>query len=503
VYSVVIVDDEPLVLYGVSTLLNSGNGAYRISRTFRDGASALEYCLASPPDLLLTDIKMPGMDGLALIEGIRPCFPDMKIVVLSCHEEFDLVRKAFRLGADEYLLKHSLENVSFFETLSALLPSRQAPAGIPSGENGEPGDFPAGPGTLGIIGFKQEYGKDLECIPWAPDRNLLIQIIRAALTEGSGQICFTDPGEEILLFLPEEGGTPADRSAGVNRIMESLRRLLSGYVNRKVFIALEEIGSDGIEGAYKRVLETIEMKFYFNHSSLLHTGALPDPDGTGSLPDFSPGGRNRLPVWKQELTAYLNRMETRQASPSRIRSDLSCALYNLFCSLEKQTAPESEGTLLPPLKADRLYEEIRRIDDKEILRQWTERKLESIQRILNTIREKQTVSGAVREYVINHYSAPISLPETAALFNVTPSYLSTCFKQDTGISFIGFVNRTRISRACRLLETTDLTVKEICYKTGYENPNYFSRLFKKMTGKTVSEYRERIIDGKPEGSSEK
>jgi two-component system response regulator YesN len=491
VYNVVVVDDEPLVLYGVSAILNSRRDRFRIIKTFQDSKSALKYCVENPPDLLLTDINMPGMSGLVLIEELKPQYPEMKIVVLSCHEEFKLVHEAFRLGANEYLLKHNLEKNSFFDILDSLLPKKRCTENIAE-EKFEPDTFSAGPGILGVIGFKQEYSANLECIPWAPDREIIRQIIRSNLNEQSGDLCFNGPWDEILLFISDETNSILDGVLQVQKKFEKIRALLSGYLNRKVFIALEKVTEEEGKTTYANALHILEQKFYHADSCLLFSKNTTVSSIKKFHLIFPLMGKNRLQQWKTALAAYLEKGETLSLCPSIIRSEVSYAFHHLLNELEELNS--SNQAVLYNFKTKNLYEMISVIDDREILQQWVGQKLEDIYLSLRTFRESQTLSGSVKEYVKAHFSGSISLSDMATLFNVSSSYLSTIFKLETGISYIKFVNRIRIGHACDLLANTDLTVKEITYRTGYENPNYFSRLFKKQMGLTVSDYRKKIID---------
>ncbi len=164
-FRVGIVDDEKLVLFGIQSLLASEDSPFSVCGVWQNASEALEACLKSPPDLLLTDIGMPGMDGLELITQLKKQQLPTKIVVLSCHDEYELVHKAFVLGADDYILKKDINKDSLLEVLSRILPLGTVQrGGLPqrcrsfeafAAEN-------SSPGVLGIMGFKKEY--DAQCL---------------------------------------------------------------------------------------------------------------------------------------------------------------------------------------------------------------------------------------------------------------------------------------------------------------------------------------------------
>lgn len=224
-YNVVIVDDEPLVLFGVSAILNNCGRGFRIINSFKEGASALEFCRENPPHLLLTDIRMPGLDGLSLIRQLKSLHPETKIVVLSCHEEFELVHQAFRLGAEEYLLKHNLEEDSFIQLLAGLFPQGEGAA--EDGETHWNTMAHWGDGILGIVGFKGEWDDELRELPWEADGEILRQIIRGRL-DRPGVSCISGPQDEILIYLPRGGGGEAGIGRRERKLFDTVRQSLGG-----------------------------------------------------------------------------------------------------------------------------------------------------------------------------------------------------------------------------------------------------------------------------------
>lgn len=99
-----------------------------------------------------------------------------------------------------------------------------------------------------------------------------------------------------------------------------------------------------------------------------------------------------------------------------------------------------------------------------------------------------------REYIKENYSKSITLEDVARAINVSPQYLSKLFKEETGENFIDYLTGIRIRIAKNLLVANELSIKEICYSTGYSDPNYFSRIFKKIVGTTPTEYKDEFIN---------
>ena len=114
-----LADDDFLVRSYLKMLSSWEKAGFEIRADVRDGEEALEVLEKEPVDLVVTDIAMPLMDGIGLIREIRKKYPDIYVIVLSCHDEFEYVKKAMKEGADEYVLKNTLNEESLYTVLEA------------------------------------------------------------------------------------------------------------------------------------------------------------------------------------------------------------------------------------------------------------------------------------------------------------------------------------------------------------------------------------------------
>jgi two-component system response regulator YesN len=143
-------------------------------------------------------------------------------------------------------------------------------------------------------------------------------------------------------------------------------------------------------------------------------------------------------------------------------------------------------------------EEMLSIGDLSELRLWCRKRVENVINQINSYRDYK-VGGLTRrakEYIKTNYSKSITLEDVAREINVSPQYLSKLFKEETGENFIDYLTGIRIRIAKNLLESDELSVKEICYNIGYSDPNYFSRIFKKIVGSTPTEYKDEFLNRK-------
>ena len=106
-------------------------------------------------------------------------------------------------------------------------------------------------------------------------------------------------------------------------------------------------------------------------------------------------------------------------------------------------------------------------------------------------KESESLVSKVKNYIDENYQKEITLDEAARMVDVSPYYLSRLFKQETGKTFIEYLTSARMKQARLLLSDPKYSIKEVCILSGYSDPNYFSRIFKKYEGVTPSEYRER------------
>jgi len=130
--------------------------------------------------------------------------------------------------------------------------------------------------------------------------------------------------------------------------------------------------------------------------------------------------------------------------------------------------------------------------DMSEVRLWCKRRVEHVAQQIRSSRENRagTLTKKAKEYIDANYAKSITLEDVAREINVSPQYFSKLFKEETGKNFIDYLTNVRISAAKKLLSQGRLSIKEICYHIGYSDPNYFSRIFKKVVGVPPTEYKE-------------
>lgn len=392
-YKVMLVDDEMLVRLGVKSLIQWEEHGFQFMGDAPDGAKALELMADGPPDILLTDIVMPNMNGLELIEKVKERYPGTLIIVLSSHNEFDYVRKAMKLGVEDYLLKTSLKPAELLQLLidaSGKLQRNQ------------------------MKSLEQEQSKAASNEA-ADSLNRQLQLALSKETSDNGWLGKELPPSSYLLLL-------------------TIRGIREGVPQHSASRLLEHLVQSELQG-------------------ILHAGPVQtEKDRLAAILTLPDGGSDK-----------------RQARITNLEN-ASSSLLGISLS----------GYISEPIS--RWGEAMERMN--ELKKAVGEREQSAMAKEASRDDIKQLI-----RYMDEHFASNLSLRSAARMVNMSEAYLSTVFKKETGTNFIDWLNMLRIEKAASLLIETDMPGYLISERVGYENSNYFGRIFKKMKGVSPQKYR--------------
>lgn len=441
-----------------------------------DGEMALPQILEKKPDIVLTDIKMPFMDGLELSQLIRDKLPETRIIILSGYNEFDYARQAISLGISEYLLKPvAVEDIlaAVEKVRGNIERTRQAQQEKSAQEQARREIFFS---SL-YSGFLSGTG---EILNRAESLSLPIAASLYRVVVADFDPPFDGEGEKWKTLLYQ---TPDALASGFNGrqvaylLCVENEQVLAARENRlknwlEEFCARYEMRVNLLKGDTVRRLSDLDKSY--------QTANLRRGSSRSSVPNKSLIGAK--PLASGELLEFLR---SGKAVSARLfweyyRTEMEGALHSyiyrcylmteLFFAIRKFV--DEIGTTIPQV-----------LTDSEVLERWIATDC--------TVDEFITFAGDLCEQVMhergerggNRY---VSVAEAV---NVSPNHLSTVFKEKNGVGFSEFVTEVRIRQAKRLLVTTELRASDIGERVGYQNMNYFSMLFKKMTGTSPSQYR--------------
>lgn len=505
-FNVLIADDECMVREGLTKYVPWEEMGFQVAGTAENGVDALNMIRSLRPDLLLTDVRMPFLNGIDLIERALKIKPDMFIIVLSGHDEFEYVQKAVNNGASGYLLKPldlnalkpMLENIkedllnqqqmdSMITDLTAssmkLLDAKKEQVlrnlmfGLPLDEGDVLADLGIYPDDCCVVGIIKADPSDL-------DENEKKSIYRSMkkCAEESGRreyltIMSADSPLNLIYILIGMAETIHETAENYRRNVEE--RLRSANINAVTFHSEIHKSVQFLGTAYEEV------------KSFAASGAA---DHNSTLMLYEAGELTlSILLDRGEIDAFIGRLGEKLMKNAKDAS-LFDTFYvpNVYLQIQKLTRDldvdirEAVGGPAEFYKAIGSGQKI-------------EGRLDALRDVLlklndyiasNKNNKTQTVIEKAKQYIAENYSdRELSLQSVAGYCAITPNYLSNIFKQYTDMNFSEYLSQIRIKKAEELLLVTDKTIYEIAELVGYDNSAYFCTVFKKMVGYTPSFYR--------------
>lgn len=500
---IVIVEDESAIREGLKEMIN-GNTSHIVIGTCKNGLEGIDFIQENQPDLVITDIRMNQMGGLEMLAKLKELGVEPYSIVISGYSEFEYARNALRLGVEEYLLKpvsidalqELLEKIEEKIAKSSLLIEKKPENYVREyffGTGREQNEaeqvlrkiVPEGKNIIfGIyVGYfgnvKKEHLKEIE----HPLRSIKHQF--TALT------CL-DAWEESMCFrIMIVKGSESE----IKQFTEAFDSLVKYDY---------QMQRQEVPWAMKCCDKILEWKDCFENVKKMLAGCL----GKGCVKlltseDFSNQNFQELSYPMQTDRKVLSALE--KGDYAQVKEGIDQFLNQI---LRKEYRAEEIRRIVLKLVTRMMdmakeinrkaYEKMKEQDNlKEVLLAYTR---EELQRILYQVgkiicdrNKKQGISNytinRTLEYVETHFKEGITLEKTADVLNITPEYLSTLFKREMGMNFSVFLKEFRIRQAKRLLKSTDLKIYEIAQECGYSNSNYFTKVFKEVTGISPAEYR--------------
>lgn len=522
-YQIFVVEDEMLIRQNIRRMIENMKGPYACCGEASDGEMALSIMQDVMPDILLTDIRMPFLDGFELIKHARAMMPWLKVAVISGYDDFEYARKAISLGVDSYLLKpvSGQELAQEVHKLGQRIDEERAARTASEGIEREEIDTALRQHYMQqLLYSRSNTGDFLE-----KARMLKLDIVRSCYRT----VLFHFDGEE----------------SGIRQLLNPLRRIFSEqeielyYFNQSDDVTVLFYGNDSDElvGRIYRFISILRHEVreicpvvtvvmssqvnrlseiasacsaawdLFNKVRMVSAGQVIDADDAAQLAvsflDFSePFGstfRQKLQYCKvTDLEALLDETlngPARQQFDSvlmryyalvgilRIAVDMICA-KNRNSNASDVAAQIVAGCDITAASGKR-----------DTFRQTA---LCLLGKAVSTNSENAMyqkhyhVLARAEEYIDENFCDPnISLMSVAGHVGMSAAHFSTVFSQTFGRSFITYLTEKRIEKARELLTMTDMKLADIAMEIGYNEPNYFSHVFKKTVGITPKEYRNR------------
>lgn len=493
--NLMIVDDEPRVLDGLCEQIRWSLIGVRVAARARNGAEALERLDESRIHLVLTDVKMPVMDGLELCRRLREHHPNVRVIVLSGFAEFAYAQSAIEFGVRHYLLKpvNEIELVRLVyrlktEVLHREWEDRSRFLQQMLTRNLSSDDARDAALVLGL-GTDHDMYRLAICEFSSVDDDTVLDGLLANLCG------WVRPGDHAAFSL-----TPRHRRLAVLTRHDD-RETARAFVSDMVEYLAAETGADvrvavsrgfrldgGWEAARAEVVRGLHALFFAPGNRILVAdgpdaplSAVPQRVVDHALESLRSGRALLTPAAFAEFLST----ESARTCDVRVVKGIGMAM----CSLTAGKGSLSPDTNEPDGRGKSIVAEIADAWSIDELRDVVARLSRPSACDLANVDQKAHLVARIREYIDSNYAAPISVQATARAFGRTPNYVSHVFHETTGQTFLGYLQRLRVAHAKTLLETTDDTVESVALDVGYQTSWYFIKVFKRASGVTPNRYR--------------
>ena len=531
---VFLVEDEVNIRSGVKKSINWEQEGYEFVGEASDGELAYPMILKEKPDILITDIRMPFMDGLELSRLVKKELPDIKILILSGYDEFEYAKKAIKIGVTEYLLK-PISAAKLTEVLNAVaetirqeneeknlletyfaemrenterdkmrLFEKLLMGDLSMGEILEAGErfgMNLGASCYKIVLFK--ILANLENHVYAEQMVDACSSVEQAASMMEGVYVFQRGVEGWAFLLTAQDEKSMEESAKI--LYQNLKQAMKNYTQLEYFGG---IGSTvprirSLKQSFREADRAFAARFVEEANQIISQkefeksqmeeglkmqGVVQIGKSREMLQKFlSNGTREEVKAFSD---AYISRIEEENIRSTMVRQYVVidvCIVILSFCERISSANRLQE-------EAEELQKMMQKIHSLSEIKKYVVRLLnEAIElRDAESGRRYSDLIAAAKKEIENHYmTEEISLNTVAISVGMSPSYFSSIFSKEAGKTFVEDLTEVRIEKAKEFLMCSSMKTSEIGYEVGYKDPHYFSYIFKKVQGCSPKEYRAR------------
>lgn len=494
---VMIIDDEILARIGIQTFLEdkSDISVRAVFSSFSDAIQYLEN--GNPIDIVITDIETPGMNGLEFIRLIRQQNYCAGIIIVSCHDNFAYAREAVELGVDSYILKQEVTEDKLLEILRKIhtekivsWKSEKKSGEIQKIEKENMHELMSY--SVGVLKIQEKDKAEASLFSGRMDKTMLIHILENIVENSNMGTLFSPYDKEIfILFQFPEPMNEKAKTELLKQYCKSLNQNVQLFIDEYLLIGcsrfFDELNQVGFH--YQECMDLLSFDFYekgqfFIQSEIWFSEELPvyKINTDGFLDNIW------IENFTSDLKTYLDICSEKFVKPAILKKDLFNQInhfvydlarkYNLASQMILEHATQREEIL--NAACHRSFLEMRLKDELVDLQE----KLQN--RITDDTLEK------ILKYIEDHIHEQISLTDVAQKSFMSVPHFCKKFKDYTGETFIKYINIRKVEKIKEYLEHRRHSLNEIASVMGFQNVNYMTRLFKKVTGLTIREYRKNV-----------
>lgn len=523
---ILVVDDELLVRIGIKSCINWQEHGMQIVGEASDGIEALGLMESLKPDVMLLDIKMPKMNGIALLRQMKEKNLQCKVIILSGFDDVLHVKEAMRYGAVDYFHKPCMNSKDMLDTLLDIksqiekenISARDISSQAISIERnksilkdvflkeliqGKIPDSEAFNVRNKEIGSKLE-NKNFSCIVfcvknceeinkrYANSKNTLetstMNVLGGLLAkESCVELISFNKNLYAVITSCEKAISEKKVIEGVNSIVELITGAMKQLLNVEVVIGVSDIHktSGEVKNAFDEAMKALKHKFFIRDGDIIHYRDIKRVDSEEALVYVdSLIGKMKDHIAKHDFISF-----------ERTSEEFVCFLEEQPCLTEEDVKKLYNGFLFIIRDSKEGLDEMERINSCKYLRQlydmWTSIIHEKLEGVSKAVQFKNCsyLIKRIASFIEENYSQEITLNLLSKQFNVSPNYISRLFKEETGEALFNYINAVRVEKAKKLLLDADLKIYEVSDKVGFKSPVHFNIVFNKFTGTTPKQYR--------------
>jgi two-component system response regulator YesN len=548
-YKLILVEDEEDVRENVIREIDWAEHGFELLESAENGKEAMEMIERWMPDVVVTDIKMPFMDGMQLSEWIREKYPTTKIIILTGFDEFEYAQKAIKMHIDEYVLKpfsageliqalvkirqlideeiERMENVHTLQEhyrqslpvlrevfLAGLVTRKLSKAEILEKADNYNVDLQGIGFLISVISMDNpgDHGQGAEgrtkaqalalqqSLKYSRDNELklfaVLNISEEIINKHGLGIVYLHNDQLVLLTISQDSGQEALMKKTIE-VLEEIRQSIEKYLKFTVTIGVGTVSKEITDLCYpfKDAVLALDYRLILGNNRVICIGDV-ETRFVEKLRFDELKEQALIRCIKvgtlQELKDTIDELFHGIADTQVSFKDYQIYLLEILTAVLK-AAKDSGMELDSVLGADfNPFVEMHRFTDLQEAKNWIVGLCTRMMSSIATDRQYtyKTLVDKAKDYTREHFhDSDISINKVCSHLHISTGYFSGIFKKETKMTFVGYLMNIRMEAAKELLMTTDLKAFEIAEKVGYSEPNYFSFSFRKHFGISPKEYR--------------